>query len=112
MRQPRGMSRLYVACEYDVDRGRVVMGNLHEGKMVLSEVHRFANQPIQDGKSLQWNIPALYEETIAGLRTVGSYEEQVFGVSCHGWGADYLLFGTNGDLITPTFHHGDSRHAE
>jgi rhamnulokinase len=41
---------------------------------------------------------------LAGLSVVGSYDETVHSVSCDSWAADYLLFGADGALITPTYH--------
>jgi rhamnulokinase len=103
------MRRFYVACDLGADFGRVMLGNLHEDNLVVSEVHRFANQPFREKGSLQWNIPELYEEVLNGLRTVGSYLEPVESVSCDSWAADYLLFDSDDTLITPAYHHRDSR---
>jgi len=103
------MSSLYVACDFSVAHGRVILGTLHKGILNLSEVRRFPNQPVQDGGALVWNIPELYQETIEAFRTIGGFEENVASVSSTSWGSDYLLFGSNGVLMSPTFHHGDPR---
>ena len=58
---------------------------------------------------LQWNIPQLYQEIVAGLREIGAYEEAVESVSCTSWAGDYLLFNSEGALIAPAFHHADPR---
>jgi len=75
----------------------------------MSEVRRFQNKPIEEKESLQWNIPHLYRETIDGLRGIAAFEEPIDGISCNSWGADYLLFDSNGSLITPTYHYSDPR---
>jgi rhamnulokinase len=103
------MSRFYVACDLGVERGRVLLANLHGDSLEVSEVRRFENRPIQDKEGLAWDIAKLYEETLEGLRSVGSYLEPVQSISCHSWGADYLLFESDGSLITPAYHHGDAR---
>ena len=106
------MSHFYVACDLNAECGRVVLGTLSEETLSLSEVRRFQNLPIRDKDSLQWNIPQLYQETLAGLRAVGAYEEAVDGISCDSWAADYLLFESDSSLITPTYHHSDPRSRE
>src|SRR5437867_11934863 len=99
----------YIAGELGAKTGRVILGNLHNGKLTVSEVCRFQNLPIEQKGSIHWNIPELYKEILGGLRSVGAYEEPVDGVSCSSWGADYLLFASDGSLITPTYHHADAR---
>ena len=86
-----------------------MLGTLNQGALTISEVRRFQNLPIQDKDSLQWDIPHLYQETLAGLRAIGTYEEAVDGISCDSWAADYLLFEADSSLITPTYHHRDPR---
>jgi rhamnulokinase len=103
------MGNLYVACDFGLENGRVMLGTLHQGSLSLSEVRRFSNQPIQKSGALQWNIAELYQETLAGFRAIGSYEENISGISSSSWASDYMLFGSDGSLMTPTYHHDDSR---
>jgi rhamnulokinase len=103
------MRSFYAACDLGVESGRVMLGSLHEGALTMSEVRRFPNLPIQEKGSLQWNIPQLYQEIVAGLCDIGAYEEAVQSISCNSWAGDYLLFDGKSGLITPTFHHADPR---
>lgn len=106
------MKNHYVACDLGAESGRVMFGTLHNDELSLSETHHFDNAPIQEGDSLQWNIPHLYQETLEGLRMIGGYEENIASVSCNSWASDYLLFGSDGALITPAYHRGDRRSAD
>src|SRR5207249_4424160 len=99
----------YVACELGAEIGRVMLGTLNHGELKVSEVHRFDNQPIREKDSLQWNIPQLYQDLLDGFRTIAGYEEAIDSISCQSWGADYLLFESDGSLITPAYHQADSR---
>src|ERR1043166_7446441 len=103
------MTTNYVACDLCAESGRVIEGTLNKGKLLLSELHRFPNQPIQDKTSLYWDIPKLFQETLIGLRKVAQREDPVAGVSCDFWGVDYMLFEADGSLITPTYHYRDPR---
>jgi rhamnulokinase len=106
------MSKFYVACDLGAKSGRVMLGTLNQGSLTLSEVRRFQNLPIKEKDSLQWNIPQLYQETLDGLRAVGTYEEAVESISCDSWAADYLLFEADNSLITPAYHFRDPRTKE
>jgi rhamnulokinase len=103
------MSTFYVACDLGAESGRVTIGSLNKGKLTLSEIHRFPNVPIKEKDSLHWDIPLLYQELLEGLRKVGVREDPIQSVSCDSWGVDYLLFESDGSLITPTFHYRDPR---
>lgn len=103
------MSRYFAACELGEELGRVMLGTLHKERLTLSEVHRFENVPAREKDAIRWDIAQLYQETLAGLRAVGAYDEPVESISCSGWAADYLLFHSDASFIPPTYHHGGSR---
>lgn len=103
------MRSFYATCELGVEMGHVRLGTLDSGALSISEIRRFSNLPTQDKGVLQWNIPQLYQEIVAGLSDIGTYEEAVESVSCTSWAGDYLLFNSQGALIAPTFHHADPR---
>src|SRR5690349_3068395 len=105
------MSRFYVACDLGKETGGVFIGTLHKDNLVVSEVRSFANTPVQEKDALCWNIPQLYQELLDALRSVGAYDEPIDAISCTSWAGDYLLFDTDGSLITPAFHYADPRSA-
>ena len=105
------MTTYYIACDLGAESGRVMAGTLNNGKLTMSELHRFPNNPIQDKDSLSWDIPQLFQETLVGLRKVAQREDPIAGVSCDSWGVDYMLFEADGSLIAPTYHYRDPRSA-
>jgi rhamnulokinase len=105
------MSRFYVGCHLGLETGRIFLGTLHKDRLIMSEVRAFPNTPIREKDALCWNIPQIYQEVLDGLRSVGSYDEPIDSISCTSWPGDYLLFDSDGSLITPAFHHADARTA-
>jgi rhamnulokinase len=103
------MNRYYVACDFGAETGRVMMGTLQKDKLVVSEVRQFSNPPVKEKVSVHCDIPQLYQEMLTALREVSVYDEPVDGISCDSWPADYLLFASDGSLLTPTHHHTDPR---
>ncbi len=71
------MSNFYVACDLGAESGRVTVGSLNQGKLALSELHRFPNIPIREKDSLYWDIPQLYQELLEGLRKVAVREDPI-----------------------------------
>jgi rhamnulokinase len=103
------MRNYYIACDFGAESGRVMLGDLSPGKLVLREAHRFANQPIRDKNGLYWDVPRLFQEMLTGLEKVSQHDDPIAGISCDSWGVDYLLFEEDGTLITPTHHYRDPR---
>jgi len=106
------MSKYYVACDLSPESGRVILGTLNQNTLTVSDIRRFKNAPVQEKDSLQWNIPYLFQEILAGLSAIGTYEEGVDSISCDSWAGDYLLFESDASVITPAFHHNDPRSRE
>lgn len=103
------MEKFYVACDFGVRTSRIMLGALHNQKLTLSELRRFKTPVINEKKSLQWNIPEIYHETVQALSEIGNQEVSLAGISCSSWGADYMLFDPDDTLLTPVFHHADPR---
>lgn len=103
------MEKFYVACDFGVRTSRIMLGALHHQKLTLSELRRFNTPVINEKKSLQWNLPEIYRETMLALGEIGAQEVNLAGISCSSWGADYMLFDPDDTLLTPVFHHADPR---
>lgn len=87
----------------------MILGELDRGQLKLNEIHRFANTPVQEGSSLVWNVPQLFQEMVRGIHKASKLGEEISGVSCDSWGVDYMLFERDGSLITPSYHYRDRR---
>jgi rhamnulokinase len=103
------MSRHYLACDLGAESGRLMAGTLREGHLTMEEIHRFPNQPIRHGDSLQWDINGLFAELTNGLRIVAERGLEITSISTDSWGVDYVLLDGNGDLMPPAFHYRDPR---
>ena len=103
------MEKFYVACDFGVRTSRIMLGALHHQKLTLSELRRFKTPVIKEKKSLQWNLPEIYRETVLALSELGAQEVNLAGISCTSWGSDYMLFDPDDALLTPVYHHGDPR---
>lgn len=89
-----------------------MMGTLHKGELTMSEIRRFPNVLLEEKGARHWNIAHLYQEILEGLRFAGGYDEPVDSLSCTSWGGDYLLFQSDGSLITPAYHPEAGRNGD
>jgi rhamnulokinase len=97
----------YAAIDLGATSGRVVTGRLHDGRVELTEAHRFPNRPVRLPDGLHWNLLHLFTEALVGLQRAGSVD----GVGVCTWGVDYGLLDDRGRLLGLPFHYRDERTA-
>jgi rhamnulokinase len=101
----------YLACDLGAESGRLMLGTLDGGKVTLEELHRFPNEPLRVNGSLQWNMDALFEELVAGLRKAAARKLPISSFGTDSWGVDYILYDEQGAMMTPVWHYRDRRTA-
>lgn len=87
--------------------GRALLGRLTDNRIVTEEIHRFANDPVQAGGRLHWDILRLYHEIKQGLlraKLAGSVPKSI---AIDSWGVDFGLLGSNGELLGNPYHYRD-----
>lgn len=89
--------------------GRAIHGAFDGEKLVLDDVHRFPNEPVQVGDTLQWDILRLYHEMLTGLGKAvrGGYTPVSVGIDT--WGVDFGLLDRDGRLLSNPVHYRDAR---
>ncbi len=98
----------FAAADLGAESGRVVVGALDDGRVELEVVHRFANRAVRLPDGLHWNVAALLDGIVDGLRAAG----RVDGVGVDAWGVDYGLVDDGGRLVGLPYHHRDARTAD
>jgi rhamnulokinase len=98
----------FAAADLGAESGRVVVGALRDGRVELDVVHRFPNRAVRLPDGLRWNVTALLEGIVDGLRAAG----RVDGVGVDAWGVDYGLLDDGGRLLGLPYHHRDERTAD
>ena len=59
---------MYFAVDLGATSGRTIVGKLEDGKLVMCELTRFANNLIEVHGHFYWDIYALYNEVVRGLK--------------------------------------------
>jgi sugar (pentulose or hexulose) kinase len=104
---PDARPKPYLAFDFGAESGRAVLGRLQSGILTIEEVHRFANEPVEYGGSLHWDVARLWWEVRKALAFVG--QRTLAGVGVDAWGVDYALIGERGELLQNPYHYRDRR---
>src|SRR5437763_17179714 len=99
----------YAAVDLGAQSGRVIVGTLHDGRVDLQEVHRFANVPVRTPDGLHWDVLGLHREVLTGLRAAaGAGAEPLSGIGVDSWAVDYGLLDEGGRLLGNPYHYRDA----
>lgn len=89
----------FFAVDLGATSGRTIIGTLIDGKIALEELTRFDNNLIQTGGHTYWDIYALYNEMIRGLRLVAERHIDIRSIGIDTWGCDFVFVGRDGALL-------------
>ncbi|GAA2958123.1 hypothetical protein GCM10020227_26540 [Streptomyces flavovirens] len=99
---------MFAAVDLGATSGRVITGRVGPGELVLTEAHRFANVPVRLPDGLRWDVLALYQGMLDGLRAAAR-SGPVASVGIDTWAVDYGLLDADGSLLGMPFHYRDDR---
>jgi rhamnulokinase len=102
------MDGKYLALDLGAESGRAMFARLAEGKIELTELHRFANTPVQLPTGLYWDTLRLFHEICEGIRASCKAADELDGLAIDTWGVDFGLIG-NGELLHNPRHYRDAR---
>jgi rhamnulokinase len=102
-------TRTIAAVDLGAESGRVILARFDGRTLSLEEVYRFPNQPVMLRGHRFWNILALWDETLAGLRKARQVAGNLDSIGVDTWGVDYALVDAHGFLLSQPFHYRDHR---
>ncbi|MCA1223503.1 rhamnulokinase [Streptomyces sp. 8L] len=98
----------FAAVDLGASSGRVMVGQAGAGRLRLTEVHRFANRPVELPDGLRWDVLGLYGDLLDGLRLAGRGRD-IASIGIDSWAVDYGLLDASGRLLGSPYHYRDSR---
>jgi rhamnulokinase len=102
-----GSRKSFLAFDFGAESGRAILGQVTSGVLATREIHRFANEPVEYGGSLHWDMPRLWHEVRKALGMLRGTPLASMGVDA--WGVDYALLGERGELLQNPYHYRDAR---
>jgi len=99
----------HLAIDIGASGGRHILGWLEDGIFHTEEIYRFPNGMTKVGDSLCWDIEALFDEMITGLRKCAEAGKIPSSVGIDTWGVDFVLLDNEGRIVGPAVAYRDSR---
>ena len=97
----------FFAVDLGATSGRTILGSIADGKLVQRELTRFPNQIIQLGGHFYWDIYALYNEIIRGLKLVAEEKIEIASIGIDTWGVDFVCVGQDKSLLRNPYSYRD-----
>ena len=103
-------SEQFLAFDLGAQSGRAMLGTFTDTGLHLTEVHRFANQPVKAMGHLYWDVLKLFDEMKQGLNAcVKKHRANIKGIGIDTWGVDFGFVGRNNTLLGNPYAYWDSR---
>ncbi|HVQ31889.1 MAG TPA: rhamnulokinase, partial [Vicinamibacteria bacterium] len=104
---------LQIAVDLGAGSGRVFLGGLGAGELLLEEVRRFHYPFRESSGHLRWDFSRILSEIKAGIREAGqrarALGRPVRSLGVDGWAIDYGLIDAAGQLIEDPVAYRDDR---
>ncbi len=97
----------FLAVDLGATSGRTILGSIENGKLQQRELTRFPNNIIQTGGHFFWDIYALYNEIIRGLRTAAEEGIRLTSIGIDTWGVDFVCIGRDGGILRNPYSYRD-----
>lgn len=98
-----------LAFDLGASSGRAVVSQFDGERLIITETHRFNNEPVYVHQHMYWDILRLFHEIKQGLiatRLAGHTAIQSIGIDT--WAVDFGLLARNGELLGNPYHYRDS----
>lgn len=89
----------FFAVDLGATSGRTILGSIVDGKLEQRELTRFPNNIIETGGHFYWDIYALYNEIIRGLKLVADEKIEITSIGIDTWGVDFVFIGKDGGVL-------------
>lgn len=101
------MKQCFFAVDLGATSGRTVLGSFTEKGLELEEVNRFPNPLIEVNGHFYWDIYALYQSIIDGLKQAAKQNVQITSIGIDTWGVDFVCVGKDGHLLRQPYAYRD-----
>lgn len=99
----------YLAIDLGAESGRVIAVHYDGERLTLSQVHRFANEPVRLPRHLYWDVLRLWHEIKQGLTIAAGRFPTITSLGVDTWGVDFALLAADDTLLDNPVHYRDRR---
>ena len=98
----------HLAIDIGASSGRHILGWQEDGVIQTKEVYRFPNGVKREGGHLTWDVEALYDHVVRGIRETFRVCPELVSLSVDTWGVDYVLLKGEEEVL-PVYAYRDLR---
>lgn len=103
------MGDYYLAIDIGASSGRHILAHMEDGKLLLEEVHRFANGMQEKDGEKCWDFDAIFHEIKVGLKKCKEIGKIPVSVGVDTWGVDFVLLDEADQVLGNTVGYRDDR---
>lgn len=103
------MGAYYLAVDIGASSGRHILGWVEDVRLKLEEIYRFKNRMEDKDGHKVWDIDALVDEVVEGIRLAGKSGRVPSYMGIDTWGVDYVLVGKGGERLGDCYGYRDKR---
>lgn len=101
-----------LACDIGAGSGRLLHCEYNGETLAVNELSRFANETVQVGGSLYWDILYIYKNILNGLMKASFKGIRYASLGIDTWGNDFALLDKKGLMIENPYSYRDRRTEE
>jgi rhamnulokinase len=100
----------FLAFDLGASSGRAMLGSVSDGKLKLTEIHRFENRMVEIDNHFYWNIFSIFEELKTGLKKcIREFGIQPDSIAVDTWGVDFAFLDKDKMIASLPFAYRDHR---
>ena len=97
----------FFAVDLGATSGRTILGSIEDGRLKQREITRFPNTIIELGGHFYWDLYALYNEIVKGLKACADEGIELTSIGIDTWGVDFACFGKDGGILRNPYSYRD-----
>ena len=97
----------FFAVDLGATSGRTIIGTINGSALDMRELTRFSNPIIETNGHFYWDIYALFNEIIKGLKLVAKEGIHIESIGIDTWGVDFVFIGKDGELLRQPYCYRD-----
>ena len=99
-----------IAIDLGASGGKVIVGSFNGNEVIVTEIYRFTNSPIQLVDHIYWDFLYLFNEVKKGIQLAyRKFDGKINSIGIDTWGVDYAFLDKQGQLLANPFSYRDPR---
>ncbi len=103
------MNTYYLTVDIGASSGRHILSHIEDGKMILEEIHRFANGMTEQNGHKVWDVNLLFQEIKNGMKKCAELNKIPVSMGIDTWAVDFVLLDKEGKRLGDAVAYRDKR---